>query len=274
MKKTLLFLLPLFCVVALQAQTPQCMRDSSVLQDPAVFVSPPTYNDTAANPVYALAVACIGQPYAQSITVEVPTTFTQSGFTIMINNVTAATTGAVTGLPTGITYSCDPPNCIFNANTLGCILLYGTPTDPAQAPDTTELKINVTLNGTIFGQPASIPLEVPKDIAPNHHYYMILNTMANGSSAVYDLNSQVSGLKNVPNPFTNQTSIEVQSRVAGTFRFEVFDLLGQHVYDDKIRLEEGANQFTFDAGNLANGTYYFSIGNADGKVTRMMVVTR
>ncbi len=273
MKKTLLFLLPFCFASAFQAHA-QCVRDSSILMDPSVFVSPKTYSDTAANPVYALATACIGQPYAQSITVKIPETFTQSGFTININNVTVATTGAVTGLPTGITYSCDPPNCIFNKNTLGCILLSGTPTNPAQAPDTSELKINVTLNGTIFGSAAMIPLEFPKDIAPNNHYYMIINSMGNCVSAVYDLNSQVSGLKNIPNPFTDQTVIEVQSRIAGAFRFEVFDLLGQHVYDDKIRLEEGANQFTFDAGNLANGSYYFSISNADGKVTRMMVVVK
>ncbi|MEO6759756.1 MAG: hypothetical protein ABIO24_09910, partial [Saprospiraceae bacterium] len=147
------------------------MRDSSLLMMDSVFVSPPTYNDTVPNPVYGLAVACIGQPYLQSITVKIPQTFTTGGFTIIINKVTASTTGAVTGLPTGITYICDPPNCVFNANTLGCILLYGTPSNPAEAPDTTELKINVILDGTVFGQPLMYPLKFPEDIAPNNHYY-------------------------------------------------------------------------------------------------------
>lgn len=258
----------------MEAQAPQCMRDSTLLMNDSVFVSPPTYSDTAANPVYGLAVACIGQPYLQSVTVKIPPTYTQSGITITINNVKVATTGAVSGLPTGITYTCDPPNCVFNANTLGCILLSGTPTDASQAPDTSELKITVALNGTVFGQPATIPLTFPEDIAPNNHYFLILRTMANCMSAVYDLNSQVSGLKSVPNPFSTQASIEVESSVAGAFRFEVFNVLGQPVHAANIDLVEGANQFPFDAGSLASGSYYFSISNAAGKVTRLMVIAR
>lgn len=271
MQKTL----PLLCAVLLTAtltsQAQNCVRDSSVLLVDTVFISPRPY--TANYQVYGLAPACIGQPYAQSVTIKIPATYTFMGIPIVITNANIAPTNAITGLPTGITYLCDPPNCVFNANTLGCILLYGTPSDPAQAPDTFDLKIKANIVGTVFGSPANIPIDFPGPIAPGN-YYLRLFAAGNCLSAAYDFASPITSIKNTPNPFDQQTTIEVESSVAGGFHFEVFNLMGQRVHTQMIEITTGTNQFTFDAGNLPNGAYYYSLSNSAGKVSKLLTVSR
>jgi hypothetical protein len=167
MKQIYLSLLALLFTASLHAQTTQCMRDSSLLMNDTVFVSPRPY--TASYQVYALAPACINQPYTQSVTIKVPATFTYLGTPIPLTSASIATSGAVTGLPTGISYTCDPPSCVFNANTLGCILLSGTPNNPAQAPDTTDLIINASVQA--FG--TGIPIQFPGPIAPGNYYFVL-----------------------------------------------------------------------------------------------------
>lgn len=264
MKKFLLLLFTVASFVAVQAQT--CVRDSTVLTDTAAVIHPRPYSDTYQ--VYALAHACIGQPYLQSFTLAVPSSFTFQGITLPITSASIATSGALSGQPVGITYLCDPPNCVFNANTLGCILLYGTPT-AANTPDTFSLVIAATIQ-TAF---APVPVTFPGPVAPGN-YYLILDAAGSCVSSAYDLNSQIVGIKNQPNPFGQQTTIEVESVTTGDFQFEVFDLLGRRMHQQNIRLVEGTNQFTFDAGTLADGTYFYSLGNREGKVSKVMVIAR
>ncbi len=257
MKKTLLLLLCLLTGMAYLSA--QCIRDSSIYQTDTLL-SPETW--TPAAPNYNLAVACIGQPYTQSVTFNVPAEYQG----LPLSSVSIATTGAVTNLPTGIGYSCDPPNCTFAAGSLGCLLVSGTPDASNAAPDTLDLGITVNVN-TAFG---SLPLEFPLG---DQHYYLILQT-ADCQVHTNDLNGQIALVRNVPNPVSTLTQIEVGSYVSGNFRFEVFDLLGQRVFAEPIRLEEGLNKFSFDAGYLANGSYFYTIGNGEGKVSRRMVVAR
>lgn len=215
MKKVLLLLFTVASFVAVQAQT--CVRDSTVSNDTAAVIHPRPYTDTY--PVYDLAQACIGQPYLQSFTLEVPSSFTFQGITLPITSASIATSGALSGQPVGITYLCDPPNCVFQAGTLGCILLYGTPT-AANTPDTFSLVM------PLLSRRLSLPYRLPSAVAPGN-YYLILNAANNCVSSAYDLNSQIVGIKNQPNPFGQQTTIEVESVTTGDFQFEVFDLMGR-----------------------------------------------
>ena len=267
MKKTLLLLCIIAWAATQNAQAQNCVRDSSVLLYDTVFFAPAPY--TVDHPVYGLAPACIGQVYAQSMTIEVPSELNIFGNLLSLTNVSIATSGAISGLPSGITYLCDPPNCVFNANTLGCILLYGTPNNPAQAPDTTDLVINAT--AFTFG--ISIPITLPGPIAPGN-YYFILAQAGNCIVGAYTLSNQISSIKNSPNPFSDATNINIVSAVTGKFDFEVFDVLGRDLYTQTVNLVEGENQFTFEAGNLPNGSYYYVISNAESKVSRLMMIAR
>jgi hypothetical protein len=261
MKRTLPTLFALFCALSLSAQAPMCMRDS-IIQGTDTLFWPLPYTETVQE--FNLNDACIDKPYNQSVTINVPSTY----LNFQVSKVSIATTGAISGLPIGITYACDPPNCNFNAGTLGCIVLYGTPTMANNAPDTFDLGIQATVHSFV-----DIPIEFPGQIAPGSHYYLILNT-SDCLVGSYDLGSQFTMLSNAPNPFNGQTLITAESLIAGDFQFDVFDLLGQRVHNQTLRLEIGRNEFTFDAGQLSNGTYFYALSNRDGKAVRRMVVAK
>jgi len=268
MKKTVLLLCIIAWAATQNAQAQNCVRDSSVLLYDTVFFAPAPY--TVDHPVYGLAPACIGQVYAQSISIEVPPVFVIADITLSLTNVSIATSGAISGLPSGITYLCDPPNCVFNANTLGCILLYGTPNNPAQAPDTTDLVIEATISTSV----GPFPSFFPDAITPGSNYYFVLAQAGNCIVGAYDLNNQISSVKNSPNPFSDATNISLVSKVTAEFNFEVFDVLGRNLYAQTVNFVEGENKFTFEAGNLPNGSYYYLISNAESKVSRLMMIAR
>lgn len=264
MKKSLLLFLflSLFTGVALQAQTPVCMRDSSILQDTTTnILLPRTYSPTYM--FYDLLDACIDQPYNQSITIKVPEAF--SGFPI--NSVSIATTGAVSNLPVGLTYTCDPPNCVFLPNTLGCIVIHGTPT-AANAPDTSDLGITALVSTSLI----NLPIEFPGQVAPGSHYYLILRSVADCINSTNELNGKIADVRNQPNPFSGQTTIIIEALQNADYQFEVFNMLGQRQYSQNISVFEGPNQIEFDAAKLSPGTYFYTIGNKEGKVIRKLQV--
>lgn len=265
MKRTLTLLCAVCCALSsIQAQAPVCVRDSSILLTGAILS--PTPWDTLTKQ-YNLKDACINHAYNQSVTFNVPLTFQNFPLT----SVNVATTGAVINQPIGITYACDPPNCIFNAGTLGCLVLYGTPTMANTAPDTFDLGIKVLIK-SIFDLPLTFPNTGLPNV-PEQHFYLALKDEA-CLVGTYDLGNQFTLLKNAPNPFGNQTVITAESQISGDFQFEVFDLLGTRKYTQTLRLEVGVNEFTFDAGELPNGAYFYTLGNRDGRAARRMVIAR
>jgi hypothetical protein len=243
----------------------QCMPDSSILATGDLVAPPPVPVDSATS----LNLACLTEPYTQTITLATPDTFTLSGFTAALDRVEIALTGAVTNLPAGLNYSCNPPNCVFENGTLGCILLSGTPTSPAGI-----YELGITLRVYPQGIPFPIDVAFPSQVAPDLRYYLEVRAANQCNVGTNDLASQIGTLRSAPNPFGQQTEIQIESNTNGLFTFEVFNLVGQRVYAEPIRLAEGFNQFTFDAGDMANGTYFYSIGNAEGRATRTFVIQR
>lgn len=258
---TLSFALILFG--QLSAQT--CVRDSSVL-DSMDLVAPQPW--TPADPTIYTLPACINEPYAQSVTFNVPDMLTFSGITLPLTKITVAATGAVTGLPAGLSYSCDPPNCEFLANTLGCMLISGTPT-PNNTPGDKELTIKVTAYSLITQE-----IDFPGTIAPNSKYFITVKNTGECASGTSDLSGQIAGVKNAPNPFGQQTEMIVESMVSGEFTFDVFNIIGKRVNQQVVQLTQGTNYFTFDAGNLPNGTYFYSLGNRTGNISNTFVINR
>jgi Secretion system C-terminal sorting domain len=265
MKKGILLILSIFSISFLSSQT--CVRDSSLLVS-GNLVSPTPYNPTT-NPVIGTAPACISEPYFQSVTLNVKEMFTLSGITAPLDSITMTTTNALTGLPVGLSYVCDPPNCHFKKNSLGCISIKGTPT-AANAPGDYALSIALKVYSPFL--PVAYDLLFPGTLAPNDKFIIQVKAMGECAVSAKDLNGKVATLKNTPNPFNGTTQIQIESLINGEFNFDVFDILGKRIYNDQIHLFEGNNQFTFDAGKLANGTYFYTISNTDGKMSRVMVV--
>ncbi|MGB3079896.1 MAG: T9SS type A sorting domain-containing protein [Saprospiraceae bacterium] len=250
MKKTII----LFCVVFIgikDVKTQICVRDSSLLISGDVFSPTPWYENA---PLYNLHPACIGEPYNQSITINVPTDI----FGVPVTNLSIPTSFAVHNKPNGVTYACDPPNCVFNSGSLGCILLYGTPISENNVPDTFNIYMDASYS-TIIGP---IAIDIPISMSSGSRFFLILYAPGNCfSTSTTETRNTISQAQAIPNPFFGETNIQVRSNQNGKFRFAVYSLLGHQMYTQNLHLTQGDNQFYFDGSSLPSGTYIYSIGN-------------
>lgn len=267
--KKILLALALLMLVGAAASAQQCARDSSILQMPDVFVLPQLYNPTS-HPTIDTKPACINEPYSQSVTIKIAETIVVFGTPVPLDSVVAAATGAIQNLPAGLTYSCDPPNCVFKKNTLGCTLIYGTPA----ASNTPGQKV---LNFKVKAYTALLPTPIDVDLSllqTGSQFIIDVRNPGECTVSAQELAGQIASVKNAPNPFSGLTQIMVESLVSGAFQFEVRDVLGQRVHAEKINLVEGQNALQFDAGDLEAGTYFYSISNPDGQITKLMTIAK
>ncbi len=267
MKKALLLLFVFATLTTTLSLAQTCMRDSSILTaDSFQLLSPAPYSPDS--PYYNLALACIDENYNQSVTVNVPPTFSYAGFSVPITNVSIPTTNGIGNYPAGMQYTCDPPNCVFNANTLGCILLHGKPAIGNTAPDTLDLMLTATVLTAI----GAVPITFPGDpSAPDDHYYLILNPNGQCLSGAAEPGSPFRAVRAMPNPVSGQTTIEVQSTETGAFQFEVFNMVGKRIHSETIQLFEGVNHFSYDASQLPKGAYLYSVGTPGHQSLRRLI---
>ncbi len=112
-----------------------------------------------------------GVYYDQDATFYMPREFTDSGSgqDVTLNSVTVT---SVTGMPQGLSYTCDQPNCAYTitndpATQRGCVKMCGVPAIPGNYNIVIQVVANVTapVVGTI-NQPTSFTLPITIDPAP------------------------------------------------------------------------------------------------------------
>lgn len=271
MKKAILFFFASFVVTFLSAQS--CEPDL-LFQDSAVGVYPSPF--TMDRPDGGIQIpACINEPYEFVITVKVPPNVTVGGFQLQIDSVSVETTGAVQNLPEGMSYACNPPTCVLvPEDTLSCIVLFGTPTNPADI-GIKDITVNATVHTNIIAQPILLPDNTGQFPGADGNYF--LEVREEGACTVTNtrdyLKEQIS-LVNTPNPFGYETTIEVTSLSREELTFEVFDLVGKRVHVEKVTILAGTNRIPFDGSQLQNGIYNYSFSNGESRISNKMVILK
>lgn len=266
MKKIIVLICSICFVAQLQAQD-GCMPEQGLTPD-QVVVPPPFTEAEPDGGIYD--TACINQPFEFTVTINPPEDF--NGATIASLNLNP--NGAISNLPTGISYTCNPPNCVFVADTVGCVLLSGTPTNVNQigAHDLVISGLIVFTSGSVF--PISFPNVL---IAPGNYF---LHVKAEGSDNCWEPVSGTNDLENFvsmtsrPNPFSDWTTIEINSDLSGRYQFAVHDILGRSMHEESIQLTEGRNLIDFDGSNLSEGIYVYSISDGKNVLSKRMIVNR
>lgn len=245
LKRLLLVAFLISSVVAVHAQ---CVPDLSI-------TSPGIYPDSATG----LPSGNVGTPYNEVIQVKVLTDTVSGGFPVIITNITIT---SVTGLPPGITYSCNPATCIFPGGSNGCILLSGTPSTQGTFP----LTVIVTVSGTVFGAPA------PPQTQTIDYYNIVIDGGLGIGNDIASLKFDL--LQNKPNPATAYTDVSFSSPVAGDFSIKIYNLIGKEIHKQTMRGMAGMNTTRINTDNLTPGVYMISLENGDDIVTRRMIVSR
>lgn len=276
MKKFLtLLLVNLFFVGFLAAQ---CQPDP-MFADSTAGVFPPPFDEMESPEGGITDTACIGAPFDFVFTIVVSETITLFGGTFQLDSIRV---DEVSGLPAGLGIPnapfviCNPANCNFPANAQGCAAIQGTPTggmnDMGQSgPGDYDLVIT----GTVFivGFP---PQEItfPGILAPGSYTLTVEEVGSSCTVGTENILQDQLGMKAMPNPTTGATTIDINSQIDSPMQFMVTDIFGKVVRQESVNIHVGENQLEFNAGNLSNGIYIYSLSNELGNVSKKLVIQK
>jgi hypothetical protein len=272
MKKALLTSLVVFStLVSSFAQFGTCIPDPS-FQDSLPGVYPLPF-DLATNPNGGIQdSACLNKDYQYNLTAVVGDSLTLGATILLLDSLQIL---EVNGMPEGFSYACNTPGCKFLKNEIGCAAIYGKAANPADLG-----QHNLTISAMIWvsGLPNGIPLTFPNPaIAPGNYYLYILEENSPNCvvyTNVSEVNSDFESIRNLPNPFSGITTIEIDSREAGAYQFQVTDMLGRVLHTRGVQINSGLNSIEFDGSNLPDGLYIYSFSNGQSRVARKMLISR
>jgi hypothetical protein len=269
--QNLYFTLMLCVFGAIQAHAQACQPDARY-RDSTVGVYPSPV--TAANPNGGITkAACIGKPYSYVFTVKISDTITVPlAGKIPLDSLTMATTGAVAGMPTGMTYACNPANCVFKKNTTGCVVIQGTPATSNTVKLYPLVITGRAFSSALFFAPDGYVAKFPGDLFPGEYNLKLLAANDPGClSATNDL-KEVSNFSAFPNPTNGKTVITIESSVNDNFEFSLTNVMGQRIETRPLSIQAGVNAFELDASKLPNGIYMYALSKGSRVVSNKLIV--
>ncbi len=265
MKKLLLCLS--FLVVVLTLSHAQECVPAENLPDTLIGPYPKPY-DSEISPTGGITdTACVNEDFEFVVTLVIPATFSILGNDLPIQNISVNPDTAVRNLPKGLDYVCEPPTCVFPANSKGCIKLFGTVNDTTGVYD-------VSISGFVSTGFFNLPLTFPDATLFRGNYYLHVKTEGQCLTSTEELaNLEVSAV-NRPNPFNGFTQIVVNSKVSGNFDFVVSDLVGKQVHRERVSIWEGENNIRYDGSHLASGAYIYTLSDGVHRFSSKMIVSK
>ncbi len=267
MKKSFLLIVCLGFANFLFAQV--CQPDTVRYRDSTAGVFPLPY-DAILSPNGGInKPACLGRPYTFQFTVKVSDSITVSGIRLPLDSLFLATTGAVTGMPTGLTYSCNPPNCSFRRRTYGCIVLSGTPVQSNQLGD-----YQLRISGTAVLSGFPIQQTFPSASFPGEYKIRLLATNATEctSATVETLSEEITRLQVAPNPTHGKAQILLSAVFEDNIIVKIIDMTGKVIERRNVQILQGENNLDLNAENLANGMYLLQLIRGEKMMTQRFIV--
>lgn len=256
MKKTLLSLMSSFAVTLLMAQN--CTPDGA-------FTDVGVYPDSATN----MAVAYVGQPYSQTITVIAPVDtcvdILGPPFPCTTVPIDSIVVESVVGLPPGFTIMAENFNNLnfqFPGGSTSCMIVQGT----AQPGD--EGTYPILVSGTSYATVAGLQQSQPYSV--DYYFIEVVNTV--GIQEVDELTFSIS--QNSPNPVKNYANITYNMPNYGNVSVQVRNILGEVVQSEVVNAQKGKNIFRLDATSLANGVYFYQFSLENKVVTKKFIVNK
>jgi len=262
------FLLPLCLLLLGSAQLAAQNCEPDMELPDTVIVFPLPYQDDF--PERGLQdTACVAAGYATTIQVRIPETFMIGTTEVAVNSVEIREEG-ISNLPESFTYSCNPPDCVFLPEEVGCIQIEGTavPADVGMH----DLKINVNVVTAI----APIPYTLPDgELVPGNYFFFVKEEgSANCLVDAREVVENAFDLRIQPNPFSDYSEVYVNLPEGGEFELSVYNTLGTLVQERTIDLVSGENRFSFDGSNLATGMYIFRLQRGAAAASGRLLIQR
>ncbi|RMF04106.1 MAG: T9SS C-terminal target domain-containing protein [Bacteroidetes bacterium] len=232
----------------------------------SIIVSPRPYQDEF--PERGIQdTACVGLPFETVFTINLPATFALSGVELPIDSARVGEQGII-NLPASMSYDCNPPNCVFYPDTVGCIRIFGTPT--AAEVGRYDLGIDVSV-ATAFPYNAVLP----DGILVTGNYYLFVQEAGSPYCLASSTDEPAEGgfdLVVQPNPIRDYAEIFVRLPQPDSYTLSVYDARGVQVRQEQMQLPAGEQYLHFDATQLPVGMYVFTLqGTTEAASGRILV---
>lgn len=144
-----------------------------------------------------------------------------------------------------------------------------------ETEDDEDIRQNVQLDGFTAIDTERNRLIVHSSRNPMKSYSLSEVVTSTGGSIITELPDGYDLAQNYPNPFNPSTNIEYEIPEATHVKLEVFNAAGEHV-QTIVDSEQsaGTHTATFDAGNLASGTYIYRLQAGQVNVSRTMTFVK
>jgi hypothetical protein len=227
------------------AQVPTCSLDPVFVASTKVGIWP----DSATN----FISGTVGVPYVQNITVKVPRDTVSSSIKFCFNRF-------VLSNPTGTVNYNLPPG-----------LNFGSSTPIVAGSYTVHLQVDAYATVQPFGNCSPTPnVTGGTNISTSYLHYYVINIAA--ATGLQEIGKNSFKLENIPNPFTNSTTIRFFLAEEGVAKLEVHNTLGKLVYATDVNGHTGNNEYVFNGKNLSNGMYFYTLKYKNFSETKRMIL--
>ena len=168
----------------------------------------------------------------------------------------------VSGLPNGLSYTCDQSGCQYSSGVDGCILIDGTPTQGGTFPVPVNMTVNVqipAIPNPIPGLPPILPataIDIPT--FPVVEYDLLIS----GGTAVTDFRS--SDFTLFPNPTSYNTTLNLKT----TADVKIYNVLGEVV----VNYSSVKNTLKIKKSDLGIGMFYVLISTKNQKEIIKLII--
>lgn len=223
----------------------------------------------------------VGLEYNQNITVKVPLDTVSLGITFCFTRVELTSPGTFTNfnLPSGLnlvagsTVTNSAGNYKYPGNANSCSIISGTPTSAGTY--TVQFKVQPFLTTSFTGCPTtptytsgSGSLTSPTTLS----YYVIKINPSTNVGLKGDLTNKSFGLVNLPNPFSEKTTLIFNTIDESNVHIKVYSILGETILDETIKSVYGENSYQINASKWVAGIYLCSVQYKDHREIKRLVL--
>jgi Secretion system C-terminal sorting domain len=166
---------------------------------------------------------------------------------------------SVDNLPPGLSVICNSQTgaqCTFLSSQLGCGLIEGTPT--------TAGVYDMTINVIAYAFAGFVQVEQP--------FVGYRITVAEDNSGIDALSIKPAEVRAVPNPAIGSTNFLFNLQRAGKARVQVYNLVGEKLWERNVAGKAGQNTVPYDATELESGVYLYTVEAGGHSFTGRLVV--
>jgi hypothetical protein len=222
-------------------------------------------------PMVGINDGVLGSAYSQTLTLVVledtimdiasflPTTVVSTmslaGISTIMSLDVNHVTFDVTGLPNGLSYTCDQSNCEYSPGVDGCILINGNPTQGGNFAVPVSMIINAQIPAitTIF---AGMDIDFPSFSAVEY------DLLVTGSTAINEVGNYSS--KIFPNPTANEAKLSLYS----VSDVVVYNVLGKEVFTS-VNI---VGDLFLSKADLGKGMFYIMIKSENKTETIKLII--